>query len=84
MRVLGKETEAGVNGLHVADFRGADHPIDLQIALIRLGRTDAVGLVGQLEVLSAAIRLTVDGHGLDAHLTAGAHDAQGDLSAVGD
>ncbi len=35
MRVFAEEPEAWVNGLHIADFGGADHAVDLQIALIR-------------------------------------------------
>ena len=36
-----------MNRLHVADLGGADDPVDFQVAVGGLGRTDAIGLVGQ-------------------------------------
>ena len=82
--VFGQETVARMNRLHVADLGGADHAVDLQIAVGGLGRTDAIGLVGQFQVGGAAVGLAEDGHRLDAQLAAGAEDAQGDLTAIGD
>jgi hypothetical protein len=83
MRILGKETIARMNRLHVADFGRADDPIDLQIAVGGLGRTDAVGLVGQAQVGGAAIGFTEDGDRLDAQFAAGAKDAQSDFTTIG-
>jgi hypothetical protein len=45
MGVLGKKTIARMNRLHVANFGGADDPIDLQVAFAGLGRSHAIGLV---------------------------------------
>ena len=45
--VLGQKAVARMDRLHVADLGGADHPIHLQIAVGRLRRADAEGLVGQ-------------------------------------
>ena len=47
MGVLGQKAVARMNRLHVADFGGADDPVDLQVAVGGLGRTDAIRLVGQ-------------------------------------
>ena len=83
MRILGQKTVARMNRLHVADFGGADDPVDLQVAVGGLGRTDAIRLVGQLQIGGAAVGLAENGHGFDAQLAAGAKDAQGDFTAIG-
>ena len=83
MGVLGQKAVARMNRLHVADLGGADHPVDLQVAVGGLGRTDAIGFVGQVQVGGAPVGLAEDGHRLDAQLAAGAEDAQGDFAAVG-
>ena len=57
--------------------------VDLQIALRGLGRTDAVGLVGHFQVGGATVGLAENGHRLNAHLSAGAEDPQGDLASIG-
>ena len=72
-----------MNRLHVADLGGADDAVDLQIAVGGLGRTDAIGLVGQSQIGGAAIGLAENGDRLDAQLAAGAKDAQGDFTAIG-
>ena len=73
-----------MNGVHVANLGGADVAVDFEIGIRPGGRSDADGLVGQLDVEALQVGLGVDGEGFDAHLAAGAHDAQGDLAAVGD
>ena len=83
MGVLRQEAVAGMDRLHVADLRGADHAVDLQVAVRRLGQADAIGLVGQRQVVRAAVGLAENGHGLDAQLAAGTKDPQGDLTPVG-
>ena len=83
MGVLGQKAVAGMDRLDVADLRRADHPVDLQVAVGRLGGPDAIGLVGQFQIGAAAIRLAEDGHRLDAHLATGADDPQGDFAAIG-
>ena len=81
--VLGQEAVAGMNRLHVADFGGADHAGDLEIAVGRLRRADAIRFVGQLEIAGAAIALAEDGHRLDAQLAARPDDPQRDFTAIG-
>lgn len=50
----------------------------------RRGKThNADGLISHPDVLAVGVSSAVDGHGLDAHLLAGLHDAAGDLTAVG-
>ena len=83
MRVFGQKSVARMNRLHVADLGGADDAVDLQIAVGGLRRTDAIGLVGQVEVGGAAVGLAEDGHRFDAQLAAGTKDAQGDFTAIG-
>ena len=84
VRVLGQKAVAGMNRLHVADFGGADHAIDLAVAVGALGRPDAIGLVGQLEIGGASIGFAEDGHGFHTQLAASADDAQRNLTAIGD
>ena len=81
--VLRKEAVAGVNRLDVADLGGADHAVDLEVAVGGFRGADAEGLVGGLQIGRAAIRLAEDRHGLDPQLAAGADDPQGDLTAIG-
>ncbi len=81
--VLGKKPVARMNRLHVADFGGADHAGDLEIAVRRLRRTDAIRLVGQLQVPRAAIALAEDRDRLDAQFSARPDDPQRDFTAVG-
>ena len=83
MGVLGQKPVARMDGLHVAHLGRADDAIDFQVAVAGLGRTDAIGLVGHLQVGGAAVGLAEDGHGLHAQLAAGAEDPQGDLAPIG-
>jgi len=55
----------------------------IEVAQAGRCRPDAHRLVGQLDVLGLAVGLGIHDHGLDAHLAAGALDAQGDLAPVG-
>ena len=81
--VLGKETIAGVDGLRVGDFRRTDDGGYIQVALRRRRRADANRLVGQLHILGIGIRFGMHHDGLNAHFAAGALDAQGYFTAVG-
>ena len=84
VRVLGEKAVAGVNGLGVRDFGGADDGRDVQVARCRRRRPDADRLVGQLYILGFSIRFRVHHHRADPHLAAGALNAKCDLAAVGD
>ena len=82
--VLGEETVAGMDRVHVGDFGGADHLRDVQIAFAAARRTDADGFVGEADVQREAIGFGIDGDGLDAEFPARGEDAQGDFAAIGD
>ena len=81
--VLCQKTVPGMDRLNVADFRGADDPVDAEVAVGRLGGTDAKCLVGRVQVGGSAVRLAIDGDRFDAHLAAGAKHPQCDFTAIG-
>ena len=57
---------------------------DLQVALGAGSGADADGLIGELDVHGVDVRLGIDGDGFDIEFLAGADDAEGDFTAVGD
>src|SRR5690606_29599903 len=63
--VLSKKSVSRVQRLDVADLRSTDDPFDPQITLCRRRRTGAVSLVGQIEIVSAAVRLAEDSDRVD-------------------
>ena len=73
-----------MDGVHVGDFCGRDESVDSQIAVGRGAVSDADGLVGNLDMHRVGVRLGIDGHRFDVHLAAGADDAHGDFTTVGD
>ena len=83
MGVLGEKAVAGMDGLHVADLGGADDAVDHQIAFAGRRGADAIRLVGERQVMGAAVGLAEDGDRLDAHFLAGPNDAQGDFAPIG-
>ncbi len=54
--VLGQESVAGMDRLHVGDFGGGDDAVDLEIAFGGRGVADADRLVGQLQIGGVACR----------------------------
>src|SRR6266581_516531 len=82
--VLREEAVARMNRLGVRDLGGGNDRRDVEIALPRGRRADADRLVGELDVFCFGVGLGMDDHGLDAEFAAGALDAQGDLTPVGD
>ena len=58
-----------MDGLDVADLRGADHAVDSQVAVGGPARPDADRLVGKFEVGRTAIGLAVDRNRLDAEIS---------------
>src|SRR5580704_17423828 len=82
--VLREETVAGMDGVYVGDFRGADYLRDVEVAFAAAGRADADGFVGEADVERVAVGLGVDGDGFDAEFTAGGEDTQGDFPTIGD
>ena len=84
VRVFGKKPVAGVNCVHVGDFRSADDVGDVQIAFAASRRADAKGLVGKSHVERIAVRLRIHGDSRDSQLLARTDDTKGDFPSVGD
>ena len=84
LSVLRQESVAGVDGFGPGGPSGVDDLVDAQIRFGGGGRAQVHGGVGGLDVGGVGIGVGVDGDGSDPEPTAGADDAQGDLSAVGD
>ena len=84
IRILTQETVAGMNGIDVGDFSGADYRRNIEIAARAFGGTNADGLIGESHVQAVAIGFRVYSHGLDAQVLAGADDANGDFASIGD
>ena len=82
--VLGEKPVAGMNRLHVGDFRGRDDARDVQVRLRRRRFADADRLVRQLQIRRLPVGSGINDGRLDAHFAAGADDPQCDFSAVGD
>src|SRR5664279_4421806 len=61
---------------------GADDGWNVQVAARALGGSDADGLVGEAHMRAVAIRLGVDGDGLNSQVFAGADDANGNFAPV--
>ena len=80
--VLGEEAVARVNRVGVADFRGADDPGDVEVALLARSGPDADGVVRLFQVDRVPVRLGVDADGVDSELAACPHDAEGDFAPV--
>ena len=82
--VLGEEAVARMDRLGAGDLAGGDDVGDGEVALRGRGRADADALVGHADVHRVGVGGRMDRDGLDAHLLAGAVDAERDLAAVGD
>ena len=82
--VFGEEAVAGVDGIDVGDFGGADQAVDAEVALLGGTFTNTDGFIGHLDVHGVGVGLGVDGDGADVELLARADDADGDFAAVSD
>ena len=83
VRVLRQEAVPRVDGFGVGDFGGGDDARDVEVRLGAVRRADAERLVGVADVEALGVGLAVYGDGFNAHLAAGADDADGDFAAVG-
>src|SRR6185437_4643028 len=81
---LGEEAVAWMDRLGARLLGGGDDSIAEQVALGGWRRTDAHRFVGLAYVRRSRVRLAVDRNAGNAHLAAGANDAQRDLAAVCD
>ncbi len=82
--VLSKKSDARVDRISAGDRRGGKDRRDIQIAIACRGRADANGLVGEPDMHCIGVGSRMHRDGLDAHLAAGAVNAQRDLPAIGD
>src|SRR5262249_476569 len=72
--IVAQEAVAGMNGVDIGDFGGADHAGDVEIAASALGGTDTHGFVGESGVQAVPVGLGINSHGLDAQFLGGADD----------
>jgi hypothetical protein len=82
--VLAQKAVAGMDGVDVRDFRGADDGGNVQIAARALGRPDANGFVGEAHVQAVAVGFRINGDGADSQVLARADDAHRNLATIGD
>ena len=59
--VLAQQSVAGMDGVHVGDFRRADHGRNVEVAFAQPRRADADGLVGKAHVQRVAVGFAVNG-----------------------
>src|SRR5450830_1697511 len=81
--VFRQKAVARMNRLGVGHFGSADDGRHVQIAQRRRSRSDANRFICQLHVFRFTIRFGVHDHGLDAHFTACALDAESDFATIG-
>ena len=84
MGVLGQKTVAGMNRIHIRDFRRADDAVNAQIAFRGSRFADTDRLVGHLDMHRVGVNLGIHRDRADVQFLAGADDADGNFSAVGD
>ena len=82
--ILAQEPITGMNRICAVTAGGIEYPVDIQIALRRGRCPDVSGFIGLADVQSGTIRVGVNGHGADTHLTQCAYNPQRDLAAIGD
>ena len=82
--VLGEEAVAGVDGVGAGGLRGLDDLVAEEVGLVRGAGAEADGVVSLADVEGVAVRIRVDGDGLNAHLAAGALHPERDFTTVGD
>ena len=83
-RALCQEAISRVHRVGSGRPRGLDHVFDVQIRLLRRGRADVDGLVGQLHGQHVRVRLGMGLNHVHAHGPRGPHDANGDFPPIGD
>lgn len=81
--VFRQETVTRVQGITAGFHSKVDQLARVQVTGQRLG-TDAVSLVGALDVQGVTVGVGIDRDRANAHLGAGTHDADCDFTPVGD
>ncbi len=82
--VLAEEAVAGVDPIGAALVDGVEDRLSVEVALRRSLPAQGKSLVGEADMEGVAIEFAVDRNGLDAQLSGGPDDPDGDLSTVGD
>jgi hypothetical protein len=82
VRVFRQQAVAGVDGIHVGDFRGADDRWDIEVALRQLRRANTNGFIGKTNVERIAVSLAVNSYSADAQFLAGTDHPQGNFSTI--
>ena len=72
-----------MNGIGTASLCRGNHFIYIQITLFCHSRSYRIGLIGISHMMRGAVSLGKDGNRKQSHLPARTHDAQGNLTSVG-
>jgi hypothetical protein len=84
MRIFSEKPVPRMNCIDIADLRGADDPIDFQVAVRTRRPADTDRFICQLDVQRVDIRLGINGDSWYPEFFAGADNPQCDLAAIGD
>ena len=84
IRVLREEAVAGVDRLGAGGARDLDDAVGTQVGIARGRGADRMRLIRQRDVQGVGIGLAEHGDAADAQALRRAHDAAGDLPAIGD
>ena len=84
LRVLRQETVTGVHGVSAGADSNLNELIHHQVGLRRSGTAESVGFIGKLHVLGVAVRVSVDGDGLQTLIAGCANHADSNFTAVSD
>ena len=82
--IFGEEAVTGMQRVAAGAARDVHHFVDAQIAFAGRRGADGISLVGKADVQRGAVDFAENGDGRNAHFAAGAHDAHGDFTAIGD
>ena len=84
MDILGEESVARMDRIDIADFGNADDPVNQQITLIGLRRSDTDGLIGEFHRQTVLVGLGVNENGFNAELLARPDNPECNFAAVCD
>ena len=82
--VLRQKSVAGMNRVHIRDFRRANNTVNPQVAFRRCRLADANRLVGHLHMHRIGVHFGIHRDRADIQFLACTNDADGDFPAVGD
>ncbi len=82
--IFRKEAVAGMNGVATGTACDVDQLIDAKIAFAGRSGADKVSLIGKPDVQRGAVHFAVNANRGNVQFAAGAQDAHGDFTAIGD